>query len=202
MKESNLFSDKTTISISVVKLQNQKINKTTFNQLLISSPFDWTFKLKDDVNILGFVNDKERYMLWGDGNSIYKCSLVRIVKFARFDLEEGKVKDFLNLYSDRNIEYFNGPGYEREMDIDSMEEGPVYYILNAIEKEEILNKQAFIKELLFELNQRQVFFIAILELINITYYIMPHEFQWNKAKTRKIELLLPRLKYSVYPTNM
>ncbi|WP_437919682.1 phosphoribosyltransferase-like protein [Sphingobacterium sp. LRF_L2] len=31
---------------------------------------------------------------------------------------------------------------------------------------------------------------------------MPHEFQWSKAKARKIELLLPRLKYSVYPTNI
>lgn len=31
---------------------------------------------------------------------------------------------------------------------------------------------------------------------------MPHEFHWTKEKTRKIELLLPRLKYSVYPTNI
>lgn len=31
---------------------------------------------------------------------------------------------------------------------------------------------------------------------------MPHEFEWNKYKARKIELLIPRLKYSVYPTHV
>lgn len=31
---------------------------------------------------------------------------------------------------------------------------------------------------------------------------MPHEFQWSKSKAKKIELLLPRLKYSIYPTNI
>lgn len=157
MIKSNLFADKTTINISVVKLYNQKINKTIFNQLLSSTPFDWTFQLKENVKILGFVNDKERYMLWLDGNTIYKCRLVRIVKFARFDLENGKVKDFFNLYSDIDIEYFKDSGSEREVDLEFMEEGPVSYVLNAVEKEEIRHKQNFIKEFLLELNQRQVF---------------------------------------------
>ena len=31
---------------------------------------------------------------------------------------------------------------------------------------------------------------------------MPHDFHWTQGKARKIELLLPRLKYSVYPTNI
>lgn len=112
MIKTNLFVEKTTVNISVVKLHNQKINKTIFNQLLITSPFDWTFDLKDDVKILGFVNEKERYMLWGNRNSLYKCSLVHIIKFSRFNLENGKVKDFFNLYSDSDIVYFKDPDYE------------------------------------------------------------------------------------------
>lgn len=157
MKQTDLFAEKTTINISVVKLHNQKINKTIFNQLLNAPLFDRTFNLKDDAKILGFVNDKEKYILWGDGKSVYKCSLVRITNFARFDLNKGKVKDFLILYRERDIAYFNEPAYEREENLDLLGEYSVSHVLNSLEKEDILLKQDFINEFLLELNQRQVF---------------------------------------------
>ncbi len=72
MNIESLFSEKATINISIVKLHNQKINKTIFNQLLVYSPFTEEFHLRKYVKFLGFVNEKVKWMLWTDDESIYR----------------------------------------------------------------------------------------------------------------------------------
>gem|GEM_PF-4025509 len=45
-------------------------------------------------------------MLRGDGNSIYKLSLVSIVKFICFDFKFIKLNNFFNLYLCKDVECF------------------------------------------------------------------------------------------------
>lgn len=158
MNIESLFTEKTTINISVVKLHNQKINKTIFNQLLINSPFTEDFHLRRQVHFFGFVNEKVKWMLWTDDESIYKYEMERAATFTYLNLDNEKLDEFMKIYPTRLLRYFkeshDEDDHHNEYDNDRT---IVSAILNEEEKLEIENKQVIISRILDELNERQIF---------------------------------------------
>ncbi len=157
MNIENLFTEKTTINISVVKLHKQKINKTIFNQLLIYSPFTEDFHLRRQVKFFGFVNEKVKWMLWTDDESIYKYEMKRAAKFAYLNLDDEKLDEFKKIYPIRQIRYFKESHDEDHYNEYDNDRTIVSAILNEEEKLEIEKKQVIIRRILDELNERQIF---------------------------------------------
>lgn len=154
MNIEDLFTEKTTIEISVVKLNNQKINKTIFNQIVIRSPFDRVYSLSKNVQFLGYVNDKISMLLWTNGVNIYRCRLKDLREFASFDLENKTIEKFEEYYSTLNLNYYQNRddhGAEHEYS------DKIWHILTGDEIAEIRSKQEFVKEILNALIGRQIF---------------------------------------------
>jgi len=154
MNIEHLFTEKTTINLSVVKLHNQKINKTIFNQLITLSPFNRIFSLGESVKFLGFVNDKIQWILWTDDISIYKYQLRKLKEFCHFDLDSGEISDFTKIYPYYELQYFNKSSY-RDDTYDEVEK--LYLILSQEERSRLEEKQRFIVEVIDKLTQRQIF---------------------------------------------
>ena len=154
MDFENLFTEKTTINISVVKLNAQKINKTVFNQLLIFSPFNNIFDLRPNIKVLGYVNDKMRWVLWIQDNSIFKYPIKELKEFAFFDIEYGKTEEFIELYPENKLSFFNRSNDDWDDEISS---DRLNLILTNEEKTEILAKQDYVSNFLSHLTGRQIF---------------------------------------------
>lgn len=154
MNIDNLFTDKTTIDISVVKLNNQKINKTIFNQIVTRPPFDRVYSLSKNVKFLGYVNDKISMLLWTNGVNIYRCRLKDLREFAFFDLENETIGKLKEHYSTHNFNYYQNP-YDRGDEYGYSDK--IWSILTSDEIAEIRSKQEFVKEILNALNGRQIF---------------------------------------------
>lgn len=154
MDIEHLFTEKTTVNLSVVKLNNHKINKTIFNQLITLSPFDRIFSIRESAKFLGFVNDKIQWILWTNGISIYKYQLRKLNEFCHFDLDRGEISDFTKIYPYYELQYFNKPSY-RDDTYDEVEK--LHLILSKEERSQLEEKQRFIVEVIDKLTQRQVF---------------------------------------------
>ena len=160
MNLENLFTDKTTVSVSVVKLNNQKMNKTIFNQLLIKSPYSSSFDIDENAKFLGFVNDKEKWLVWTDGLTIFRNRLWRLRTFANFNLEFGTLEKFKEIYPTSNLSHFNSDytdEYSTEYSSSDEDRLEMSSVLNEAESEEIRKKQIAMKFVTDNLEARQIF---------------------------------------------
>lgn len=84
------FSESQMIEISVVKIGNQKITKSIFNQLpdgrKINYPFDF-----EGLQIIGYVNEKETYVIYTENKKVFKQSVEDILKIVRTPVERHSI---------------------------------------------------------------------------------------------------------------
>ncbi|WP_136468997.1 hypothetical protein [Flagellimonas onchidii] len=150
MDFGKIFTNETTIKISVVKLDNKKMTKGIFNQLHISSPFDKLYNLKEEVQILGYVNEKDKWVIWSNKQRLYKYEIYNFSPLIDLDLNKDKIKDLYHIYPSENIRslYFGDEHY-------SFEE--ISSVLDKKEQYEILDKQEILLRLRNEILNRQIF---------------------------------------------
>lgn len=72
------FSEKQTVTISVAKMENQKITKSIFSQIPESRRIKYPFNF-NGIHILGYVNDKGMWVLYTSDNILYKSSIVPMI---------------------------------------------------------------------------------------------------------------------------
>lgn len=73
------FSESQTVTVSVAKLGNQKITKSIFNQIPIGKRIKYPFDF-EGINILGFVNDSDQWVIYTEEERLFKGSLREIIK--------------------------------------------------------------------------------------------------------------------------
>jgi hypothetical protein len=87
MKFKELLTESTTINVSVVKMDNRKITKSVFNQIQIKCFYDRDYKILKDIKILGYLIDKERWLIWTNGRNYFKYPLKYVVDISQIDVE-------------------------------------------------------------------------------------------------------------------
>lgn len=150
-----LFEKEVTVKVSVVKIDNKKLTKSIFNQLHYSSPFDSLFNLKENVKFLGYVNDDFRYLIWTNGEFIFKCNLNEFTKFRKIDLNKNTISDLHEVFPSEKVESLflvkNEIGFNEYQDLQITQVlGPKY-------QSEILDKQENVEKIIKELLKRQIF---------------------------------------------
>lgn len=94
----DLFSNKTTVEITVVKINNQKLTKSIVNQLDNKFPIDKNGKFYEGLKILGYVKHKisqsEEQLIFSYNNNLYYYQLWRIKELAELNISS---KDYFLL---------------------------------------------------------------------------------------------------------
>jgi|SRR5690554_1263613 len=152
MNFDKIFTKDITIQISVVKVDGKKLTKSIFNQLHIISPFDQLYNLKKENKILGYINDKTRWIIWSNGQKLYKYELKNFYPLIQLDLNKNTIENLIEIYPSeqvKNLYFGNSTESYQDMQISS--------VLDLKEQHEIIDKQDFIKEFRSELMSRQIF---------------------------------------------
>lgn len=84
------FSESQLIEISVVKIGNQKITKSILNQLPGGSKIKYPFHF-NGLKILGYVNDKEAYVIYVENEKFYKQSVQYILNLLNTPTERHQI---------------------------------------------------------------------------------------------------------------
>ncbi len=142
-----IFSEEVNVTIRVVNIENKKLTKSVFNQLHYSSPFTNLFDLKDNVKVLGYVNDKEEVLLWSDENKLYKYRTKALIDFVRISFDTNTIEDLYKLYRSKRVQeiYFSS----ESCNIGTIEDEKLL--------QEITAKQDFLKMFYRELKKNQIF---------------------------------------------
>ena len=102
----DLFSNKTTVEITVVKINNQKLTKSIVNQLDNKFPIDKNGKFYEGLKILGYVKHKisqsEEQLIFSYNNNLYYYQLWRIKELAELNISS---KDY-SLLSRLNFDFY------------------------------------------------------------------------------------------------
>ncbi len=100
------LSDKKTVTVSVAKLENQKITKSIFSQIpetrRIRYPFDF-----EGIQMLGFVNEKSRWLIYTSDDVLYKCSISHFYKVV-----QGPITSFYYLDIQKYVKTENYPEFD------------------------------------------------------------------------------------------
>ena len=157
----DFFTTETTVKINVATIDGKKITKSIFNQINSKSPFNFDKEkgyIFEGEKILGYVFDKEYWLLWIEENKVFKTNLNRIFKIANLSSSSyfSSVTDLFNPLSYFGSEYLKENFKEfddyyiaqqknSDVLVDSALEKLKKYVLNAREwKTEILNHQIFL----------------------------------------------------------
>lgn len=102
----DLFSNKTTVEITVVKINNQKLTKSIVNQLDNKFPIDKNGKFYEGLKILGYVKNKMRssnqQLIFSFDNNLYYYNLETLKEFT--ELKKSS-KDY-SLLSRLNFDFY------------------------------------------------------------------------------------------------
>lgn len=157
----DFFTTETTVKINVATIDGKKITKSIFNQINSKSPFNFDKEkgyIFEGEKILGYVFDKEYWLLWIEENKVFKTNLNRIFKIANLSSSSyfSSVTDLFNPllyfgseYLKENFkefdDYYIAQQKNSDVLVDSALEKLKKYVLNAREwKTEILNHQIFL----------------------------------------------------------
>lgn len=99
MEIEKIFSEKTTIDITVVKLNNQKLTKSIFNQLRWYFPFDGNFNFTSEL-LFGHVRiGEERFAIGKSKTSLFRFNveyLETIASSGKMNMNFKRQNDELN----------------------------------------------------------------------------------------------------------
>lgn len=84
------FSESQTVQISVVKIGNQKVTKSILNQMPVGRKIRYPFEL-DEVQILGFVNDKGLWIIYTTEGRVFKQSITWINDFLKTPADQHQI---------------------------------------------------------------------------------------------------------------
>jgi hypothetical protein len=150
MNFDKIFTKEITVRLCVVKIENKKLTKSIFNQLNIISPFDKLYNLKDNVKILGYIKDKTRWVIWSNGQSLFKYELNNLYPLIGLDLNKDKIEDLIKIYPSETVKslYFGNDNYQYMV---------VSCVLDKKEQYEIINKKEMIDKFRIEVLNRQIY---------------------------------------------
>ena len=152
MEIEKLFTKEITIKVSIIKLDNKKMTKGIFNQLHIISPLDKLYNLKENTKILGYINEKGRWIIWSNNENIYKYELNKFFPLRRIDLNAENIEALISVYPSEKVKNLYHADYKenyREMQISS--------VLDIKEQYEIIEKKEMIEKLIEEILKRQIY---------------------------------------------
>ncbi|MDO6739454.1 hypothetical protein [Wenyingzhuangia sp. 2_MG-2023] len=147
MNIDKIFTKETTIKITVVKIENKKMTKSIFNQLHIYSPFDKLYNIKNNVKVLGYINDKTIWVIWSNEESLFKYELNNFYPLLRLDLNNDKIESLIKIYPSESVRnlYFEN----LDMEISS--------VLDLKEQHEIIDKKEMIQKFRNEVLNHQIY---------------------------------------------
>jgi hypothetical protein len=154
MNIENLFTKDTTVKITVLKIENKKFTKGIFNQLHISSPFDKLYNLKENVKFLGYINDKTRWIIWTNGNSLFKYDVKEFYPLRFLNLNSDKIKDLIQIYPNEEVKSLYtamDQGYYEYRD------SQISTVLDVKIQYEIIDKKEKVDKILTEVLKRQIY---------------------------------------------
>lgn len=147
----DFFTTETTVKINVATIDGKKITKSIFNQINTKSPFNFDKDkgyIFEGGKILGYVFDKEYWLLWVEDDKIYKSNLGTLFKMANLT-SSSKYSTLKSLFN--NMIYYFGEEYlNSQFDDISYEE----YYLGTYEISQVLSKEAGEKLKAIVLNSR------------------------------------------------
>ena len=134
----DLFSNKTTVEITVVKINNQKLTKSIVNQLDNKFPIDKNGKFYEGLKILGYVKHKisqsEEQLIFSYNNNLYYYQLWRIKELAELNISS---KDYF-LLKRLNFDFYQK--YEnKDYSVRDVENSQI--LINNLSFQEFLNSE-------------------------------------------------------------
>lgn len=153
---NEIFTNKTTVDITVVKLGNQKLTKSILNQIELLNPFD-DGNIAHGIKILGYVNhklkDSVKNVLFIYDSKLYYFPFSTLEKMAT-------IKDRLKFKEDQlfNFKFIFFKNYKSN--------NFFYWDDNSRFKLENYIKDIFTEEELFEINKAQINLKNLLDELN------------------------------------
>lgn len=93
MNLNDYFSERTTVDIAIVKLNNQKITKSVLKQITISSYIDHDLDL-EEIKILGLIKDNNtEWIVFTYKNKLFKQTTEFIIEIDNILLSKNTVAD-------------------------------------------------------------------------------------------------------------
>ncbi|MGK4568199.1 hypothetical protein [Flavobacterium sp. 3HN19-14] len=155
MNIEQLFTEEATIKISVLKIDNKKISKSVFNQLHIRSPFDKLYNLKENVKFFGYINDKERWIIWSNGEFLSKYEINELFPILRIDLDKDTIKDLVKVFPSEQAQSLNS--CRNEFGILEYQDIQISSVLDRNEQYEIQDEKDVINKILKTVLTKQIF---------------------------------------------
>jgi len=155
MNTEKLFEKEATIKISVVKIDNKKLTKGVFNQINWKSPFDRLYNLKENVKFLGYVNDKSKWLVWSNGEFLYKYKISDFYPFLRIDFNKNTINELLDVFPSEVVKSLND--FKNQMGHYEYTDLEISSVLDVKEQYVIIEKKENIEEIINGLLKRQIF---------------------------------------------
>lgn len=103
------FSESQTITVSVAKLGNQKVTKSIFNQIPIGRRIKYPFEF-EGINILGYVNDGDHWVIYTENELLYRGNLREISKILNTRKENqtiGSITYYMDIANPENYDDYD-----------------------------------------------------------------------------------------------
>lgn len=162
MELEKMFSEKTTIDITVVKLNNQKLTKSIFNQLRWCFPFDAEMNFKSET-LFGHVRVGEECIAIGSTkNGLFRFKLDYLKAIAVAGNMEGNFRrsnDYVDYAELLGVKSINSKFLSDTGDFDESNVVSVFTIKDVLTKEgqeKLIELSAKAKLIVRELYNRQI----------------------------------------------
>lgn len=155
MNLETLFTTETTIKVSVVKIDNKKLTKGVYNQLNIKTAFDDFYNLKENAKLLGYVNDKSRFYLWTNGNSIFRNEIKELYPLIKLNLNKNTIDELRNIFPSEEVESLYS--YKNENGDYEYRNLQISQVLQKNSQYELIEKKENVEKIVKEILNRQIF---------------------------------------------
>lgn len=155
MDTEKLFEKKTTVDVNVLKVDNKKMTKGIFNQLHWNSPFDKLYNLKANVKLLGYVNDKSNWLIWTNGEDLYKYEINKFYLFRTIDFDKNTIAELVKVYPSEEVESLNSCW--NDVGFYEYQESQISTVLSRNEQYSIIDKKESVDKIVKEVLKRQIF---------------------------------------------
>lgn len=157
MNIQELFTKETTIKVSVVTLDGKKMTKSIFNQLHHVKPFDNLYNIIEGVKFLGYINEKERFVIFTLNNKIYYYRLEAFLALQYIDLNKSTIEDLYRVYPSEEVKRLHNFNPKKENDSEDYRQFQISQVFSVNGQYEFIEKAENLKKIRNEILKRQIF---------------------------------------------
>lgn len=157
MNIQNLFTNETTIKVSVVTLDNKRLTKSIYNQLHYKKPFDKLYNINDGVQFLGYVHDKGQFVVFKEKSKLYVCNLDAFRVLRDIDLDKNTIEYLYKVYPSDEVEQLYRFNSKNDMEKDNYRDMQISQVFSIKGQYEFIDKAEKLQNLINEIFKRQIF---------------------------------------------